>query len=189
MVPKAFLVLIFIQNLLLSLNTIFMLYHILILLSLLTNVGFDRYFRSRTLANNRRNVWFAEFWEENFGCKLGSHGKRNSNIKKCTGNCGSRTLSISCLLECGKGTAFWWSLFWLPSILQYKLLCCMRSVTFFLKPEEKNHGQCLRKLVVDLYKYNDSTDFVKDLWLCFNSIHVFNHLLSHPIYNCQCDFF
>ncbi|NWQ69944.1 GRM8 protein, partial [Neopipo cinnamomea] len=32
--------------------------------------GFDRYFRSRTLANNRRNVWFAEFWEENFGCKL-----------------------------------------------------------------------------------------------------------------------
>ncbi|KAJ6656217.1 hypothetical protein lerEdw1_004048 [Lerista edwardsae] len=50
------------------------------------NVGFDRYFRSRTLDNNRRNVWFAEFWEENFGCKLGSHGKRNSNIKKCTGN-------------------------------------------------------------------------------------------------------
>ncbi|CAD7690325.1 unnamed protein product [Nyctereutes procyonoides] len=51
----------------------------------LFKVGFDRYFRSRTLANNRRNVWFAEFWEENFGCKLGSHGKRNSHIKKCTG--------------------------------------------------------------------------------------------------------
>ncbi|POI26910.1 hypothetical protein CIB84_009339, partial [Bambusicola thoracicus] len=66
--------------------------------------GFDRYFRSRTLANNRRNVWFAEFWEENFGCKLGSHGKRNSNIKKCTGNCHSKTLLISCLLECWKGT-------------------------------------------------------------------------------------
>lgn len=49
-------------------------------------IGFDRYFRSRTLANNRRNVWFAEFWEENFGCKLGSHGKRNSHIKKCTGS-------------------------------------------------------------------------------------------------------
>ncbi|XP_030072681.1 metabotropic glutamate receptor 8 [Microcaecilia unicolor] len=47
--------------------------------------GFDRFFRSRTLANNRRNVWFAEFWEENFVCKLGSHGKRNSNVKKCTG--------------------------------------------------------------------------------------------------------
>jgi hypothetical protein len=31
-------------------------------------------------------VWFAEFWEENFGCKLGSHGKRNSHIKKCTGS-------------------------------------------------------------------------------------------------------
>lgn len=51
----------------------------------LSKIGFDRYFRSRTLANNRRNVWFAEFWEENFGCKLGSHGKRNSHIKKCTG--------------------------------------------------------------------------------------------------------
>lgn len=65
------------------------------LLPLLLNVGFDRYFRSRTLANNRRNVWFAEFWEENFGCKLGSHGKRNSNIKKCTGNYRSKTLSVS----------------------------------------------------------------------------------------------
>ncbi|XP_005994296.2 glutamate receptor, metabotropic 8a [Latimeria chalumnae] len=47
--------------------------------------GFDRFFKSRTLANNRRNVWFAEFWAENFGCKLGPHGKRNSNLKKCTG--------------------------------------------------------------------------------------------------------
>ncbi|XP_040269710.1 metabotropic glutamate receptor 8 [Bufo bufo] len=47
--------------------------------------GFDRYFRSRSLANNRRNVWFAEFWEENFNCKLGSHGKKNSHLKKCTG--------------------------------------------------------------------------------------------------------
>uniref|UniRef100_A0A8C0C1M7 Glutamate metabotropic receptor 8 n=1 Tax=Buteo japonicus TaxID=224669 RepID=A0A8C0C1M7_9AVES len=61
--------------------------------------GFDRYFRSRTLANNRRNVWFAEFWEENFGCKLGSHGKRNSNIKKCTGNCESETLSVNSAYE------------------------------------------------------------------------------------------
>nr|XP_030710258.1 metabotropic glutamate receptor 8-like [Globicephala melas] len=69
--------------------------------------GFDRYFRSRTLANNRRNVWFAEFWEENFGCKLGSHGKRNSHVKKCTGlgellnrkdstdgRCGGTTLNL-----------------------------------------------------------------------------------------------
>uniref|UniRef100_A0A6I8RMH8 Glutamate receptor, metabotropic 6 n=1 Tax=Xenopus tropicalis TaxID=8364 RepID=A0A6I8RMH8_XENTR len=51
--------------------------------------GFDRYFRSRSLANNRRNVWFAEFWEENFGCKLGSHGKRNNHFKKCTGSAGT----------------------------------------------------------------------------------------------------
>lgn len=55
------------------------------IISFSSKIGFDRYFRSRTLANNRRNVWFAEFWEENFGCKLGSHGKRNSHIKKCTG--------------------------------------------------------------------------------------------------------
>ncbi|XP_073429523.1 metabotropic glutamate receptor 8 isoform X2 [Dendrobates tinctorius] len=48
--------------------------------------GFDRYFRSRSLSNNRRNVWFAEFWEENFNCKLGSHGKKNSHLKKCTGS-------------------------------------------------------------------------------------------------------
>ncbi|XP_077451994.1 metabotropic glutamate receptor 8-like isoform X1 [Stigmatopora argus] len=47
--------------------------------------AFDRYFKSRSLANNRRNVWFAEFWEENFGCKLGTHGKRTGAPKKCTG--------------------------------------------------------------------------------------------------------
>ncbi|XP_032360907.1 metabotropic glutamate receptor 8 isoform X2 [Etheostoma spectabile] len=47
--------------------------------------AFDRYFRSRSLSNNRRNVWFAEFWEENFNCKLGMHGKRPGSLKKCTG--------------------------------------------------------------------------------------------------------
>ncbi|XP_061523821.1 glutamate receptor, metabotropic 8a isoform X2 [Phycodurus eques] len=47
--------------------------------------AFDRYFRSRSLSNNRRNVWFAEFWEENFNCKLGMHGKRPGILKKCTG--------------------------------------------------------------------------------------------------------
>ncbi|XP_036373360.1 metabotropic glutamate receptor 8 isoform X2 [Megalops cyprinoides] len=47
--------------------------------------AFDRYFRSRSLSNNRRNVWFAEFWEENFACKLGSHAKRPGSPKKCTG--------------------------------------------------------------------------------------------------------
>ncbi|KAI4803004.1 hypothetical protein KUCAC02_006567, partial [Chaenocephalus aceratus] len=41
-------------------------------------------FRSRSLSNNRRNVWFAEFWEENFNCKLGMHGKRPGSLKKCT---------------------------------------------------------------------------------------------------------
>nr|XP_020455151.1 metabotropic glutamate receptor 8 isoform X1 [Monopterus albus]XP_020455152.1 metabotropic glutamate receptor 8 isoform X1 [Monopterus albus]XP_020455153.1 metabotropic glutamate receptor 8 isoform X1 [Monopterus albus] len=47
--------------------------------------AFDRYFRGRSLSNNRRNVWFAEFWEENFNCKLGMHGKRPGSLKKCTG--------------------------------------------------------------------------------------------------------
>lgn len=47
--------------------------------------AFDRYFKSRSLSNNRRNAWFAEFWEENFGCKLGMHGKRVGGARKCTG--------------------------------------------------------------------------------------------------------
>ncbi|XP_067349412.1 glutamate receptor, metabotropic 8b isoform X2 [Channa argus] len=51
--------------------------------------AFDRYFKSRSLSNNRRNVWFAEFWEENFGCKLGMHGKRPGSPKKCTGSAGT----------------------------------------------------------------------------------------------------
>lgn len=51
----------------------------------LLSAAFDRYFKSRSLSNNRRNVWFAEFWEENFVCKLGMHGKRPGSPKKCTG--------------------------------------------------------------------------------------------------------
>uniref|UniRef100_A0A3P9IFN1 Glutamate receptor, metabotropic 8b n=1 Tax=Oryzias latipes TaxID=8090 RepID=A0A3P9IFN1_ORYLA len=47
--------------------------------------AFDRHFKSRSLSNNRRNIWFAEFWEENFGCNLGMHGKRPGSPKKCTG--------------------------------------------------------------------------------------------------------
>ncbi|GLD50094.1 metabotropic glutamate receptor 4, partial [Lates japonicus] len=47
--------------------------------------GFDRYFISRTLENNRRNIWFAEFWENNFQCKLSRHAvKKGSGLKKCT---------------------------------------------------------------------------------------------------------
>lgn len=54
-------------------------------LSPLPWAGFDRYFSSRTLDNNRRNIWFAEFWEENFHCKLSRHAlKKGSSIKKCT---------------------------------------------------------------------------------------------------------
>ncbi|XP_018620371.2 metabotropic glutamate receptor 7-like [Scleropages formosus] len=47
--------------------------------------GFDTYFTSRTLENNRRNVWFAEFWEENFDCKLMSFSKKEDTSRKCTG--------------------------------------------------------------------------------------------------------
>uniref|UniRef100_A0A8D0FFE9 Glutamate metabotropic receptor 6 n=1 Tax=Strix occidentalis caurina TaxID=311401 RepID=A0A8D0FFE9_STROC len=32
--------------------------------------GFDEYFTSRSLENNRRNRWFHEFWEEDFNCRL-----------------------------------------------------------------------------------------------------------------------
>ncbi|XP_024148740.1 metabotropic glutamate receptor 7 [Oryzias melastigma] len=47
--------------------------------------GFDEYFTGLTLENNRRNVWFAEFWEENFDCRLLSASKREDSSRKCTG--------------------------------------------------------------------------------------------------------
>ncbi|KAM9785579.1 glutamate receptor, metabotropic 6a [Neosynchiropus ocellatus] len=48
--------------------------------------GFDQYFLSRSLENNRRNIWFAEFWEDDFRCKLTRPGiKPDPNRKKCTG--------------------------------------------------------------------------------------------------------
>ncbi|XP_045079662.1 metabotropic glutamate receptor 7 [Coregonus clupeaformis] len=50
-----------------------------------TIAGFDAYFTSRTLENNRRNVWFAEYWEENFNCKLMSASKKEDTSRKCTG--------------------------------------------------------------------------------------------------------
>ncbi|XP_062441567.1 metabotropic glutamate receptor 7 isoform X6 [Rhea pennata] len=52
--------------------------------------GFDAYFTSRTLENNRRNVWFAEYWEENFNCKLTISGsKKEDTDRKCTGSAGT----------------------------------------------------------------------------------------------------
>ncbi|XP_034021510.1 metabotropic glutamate receptor 6-like [Thalassophryne amazonica] len=48
--------------------------------------GFDQYFMSRSLENNRRNIWFAEFWEDDFRCKLTRPGiKLDPDKKKCTG--------------------------------------------------------------------------------------------------------
>lgn len=49
-------------------------------------LGFDQYFMTRSLENNRRNIWFAEFWEENFNCKLtSSGGQSDDSTRKCTG--------------------------------------------------------------------------------------------------------
>ncbi|ERE68040.1 metabotropic glutamate receptor [Cricetulus griseus] len=51
--------------------------------------GFDQYFMTRSLENNRRNIWFAEFWEENFNCKLtSSGGQSDDSTRKCTGHTG-----------------------------------------------------------------------------------------------------
>ncbi|XP_067880364.1 metabotropic glutamate receptor 6-like [Heterodontus francisci] len=48
--------------------------------------GFDQYFTSRSLQNNRRNIWFAEFWEDDFTCKLTlPRGQQDPTVKKCTG--------------------------------------------------------------------------------------------------------
>lgn len=51
-----------------------------------TTQGFDEYFTSRSLENNRRNIWFAEFWEDDFKCKLTRPGiKYEQGRRKCTG--------------------------------------------------------------------------------------------------------
>ncbi|XP_061540640.1 glutamate receptor, metabotropic 6a isoform X5 [Phycodurus eques] len=47
---------------------------------------FDQYFTSRSLENNRRNIWFNEFWEDDFRCKLTRPGiEVDPGKKKCTG--------------------------------------------------------------------------------------------------------
>lgn len=63
--------------------------------------GFDRYFISRTLENNRRNIWFAEFWENNFSCKLSRHAvKKGTGLKKCTSKTKNPRQTSICLLLC-----------------------------------------------------------------------------------------
>ncbi|XP_029470625.1 metabotropic glutamate receptor 6-like [Rhinatrema bivittatum] len=48
--------------------------------------GFDQYFTSRSLENNRRNIWFAEFWEDDFKCKLTRpRAQPEETSRKCTG--------------------------------------------------------------------------------------------------------
>ncbi|KAI3357956.1 hypothetical protein L3Q82_016337, partial [Scortum barcoo] len=49
--------------------------------------GFDQYFMSRSLENNRRNIWFNEFWEDDFRCKLTRPGikldSRQEEMYRC----------------------------------------------------------------------------------------------------------
>lgn len=60
---------------------------------MLLDPGFDQYFTSRSLENNRRNIWFAEFWEDDFKCKLTRPGiKYDPDRRKCTGE--ETTVSI-----------------------------------------------------------------------------------------------
>lgn len=61
--------------------------------------GFDQYFTSRSLENNRRNIWFAEFWEDDFKCKLTRPGiKYELGRRKCTGMVGVGVGTLTILL-------------------------------------------------------------------------------------------
>lgn len=75
--------------------------------------GFDAYFTSRTLENNRRNVWFAEYWEENFNCKLMSSSKKDDSSRKCTGRSmkGYTPVHVCsiCVLQLLSLRALWWT--------------------------------------------------------------------------------
>ncbi|KAE8574189.1 hypothetical protein XENTR_v10024987 [Xenopus tropicalis] len=63
--------------------------------------GFDQYFTSRTLENNRRNIWFAEFWEDDFKCRLTRSAARPEDPRrKCTG--GERIAKDSAYEQEGK---------------------------------------------------------------------------------------
>lgn len=42
-------------------------------------------------------MWFAEYWEENFNCKLMSSSKKDDSSRKCTGEC---VLSLFCCVFC-----------------------------------------------------------------------------------------
>ncbi|KAJ8376573.1 hypothetical protein SKAU_G00071530 [Synaphobranchus kaupii] len=77
--------------------------------------GFDAYFTTRTLENNRRNVWFAEYWEENFDCKLMSSSKKEDTSRKCTGSCQAieRIFWRHLMLKASKAFMEWLYCVWL----------------------------------------------------------------------------
>ncbi|KAG5838879.1 hypothetical protein ANANG_G00228340 [Anguilla anguilla] len=59
--------------------------------------GFDQYFTSRSLENNRRNIWFAEFWEDDFRRKVQfvidavyamAHALHSMHLDLCAGAAG-----------------------------------------------------------------------------------------------------
>ena len=40
--------------------------------------GFEQYFRRLHVYNNTRNVWFAEYWQHKFDCRLANDNNTNS---------------------------------------------------------------------------------------------------------------
>lgn len=52
--------------------------------------GFDEYMASRTPANNWRNPWFSEYWEEVFGCSL----RQNSNQERSSQHSGFSIINV-----------------------------------------------------------------------------------------------
>ncbi|XP_066284386.1 metabotropic glutamate receptor 8-like [Branchiostoma lanceolatum] len=49
--------------------------------------GFDRYFTKLTPGNNRRDVWFEEYWESHFRCRfnISSDSGPDRGLQRCTG--------------------------------------------------------------------------------------------------------
>lgn len=55
---------------------------------------FDSYYRSLNPQNNHDNPWFAEFWEENYHCRLTVATAKSKESFNGTGECSSN-LSIT----------------------------------------------------------------------------------------------
>lgn len=103
--------------------------------------GFDRYFISRTLENNRRNIWFAEFWENNFNCKLSRHAvKKGSGLKKCT----------SKIFSCWGGKSC-------SMLFLFKLLTNLDRFDVLRKATHLAHGESVLTALPTYKKWNSYT--------------------------------